>query len=959
MTDLPETLEQLNLENVRLRERVAELERIAGAASQGQHGAAFVMDMVFEASLAAESVADANGRIHTVNGAFLRLWGYEDRTCVVEKTVADFFADPEDAVPVLHALDETGCWQGEFLAQRKDGTTFLSQGYASSLRDVKGKLLGYVSTNLDITDMRRAEQELRAAKENFQLLADLTHSWDYWIDNDGSWAYCSPSAVHITGYLAEEFLAEPLLLQRIIHPLDRPLFDQHCAELETHRTCQEVQLRIVHKDGSVRWIAHGCWPILDGHRRCRGRRGTNRDITAERTAALRVERDEATIRAIMESAASPIFCLDREYRYTCFNRAHAAVMKALYGADITLGERFLGYMTVELDRGLAQVNVDRALSGEDFTDSKYSGEDHRTCCYFEIEHAPVRDVDGSIIGVSVFARDVTESKRAWDAVSQAREFLSGVIDSLSAHICVLDQTGVIVETNRAWREFAAANPPAPSNAVEGSNYFAVCDDVTGPERETAQAFVRGLRDVLADRQALFEMEYACHSPTTERWFVGRATRFVGEGNYIVVVHTDITSQKKLLSQLSQAERLATMGMLAAGIAHEINNPLSYVLYNIQSTVEEFVRFSEILRHPDEARSVARGSLSEEPSLATGVAEEPLWDYEDTVRRLRDALAGAIQIKEIARSLGTFSRVETTEAVPTDLRQPILHAINMAHNEIKYRARMVTELARTPPILGSDGKLAQVFLNLLINAAHAIGTGDIERHEIRVRTWKTAIHVCAEVSDTGPGIPVACAARLFEPFFTTKAPGVGSGLGLSICKNIVDSFGGDISFASEPGHGARFLVRFPLLEEQELSKMGSVRPPSGQAVALRGRVLVVDDDEGVLASLRHMLGRDHDVVTAVSGTDARAVLQADQTFDLLFVDLMMPHMSGMQLHDWLVVTYPNLAPRVIFITGGAFTLEARHYLAQVTNLRLEKPLDATNTRTLANELILGRRKATNA
>jgi PAS domain S-box-containing protein len=376
---------------------------------------------------------------------------------------------------------------------------------------------------------------------------------------------------------------------------------------------------------------------------------------------------------------------------------------------------------------------------------------------------------------------------------------------------------------------------------------------------------------------------------------------------------DETQTKKLQASVSQQDRLANMGLLAAGVAHEINNPLASVLFNLETLTQEL---------PGLAAAVEPGCLS------------------DLVERAREALVGAQRINTISRAIGTFARVEGTERSRVDVNHAIQCATTMAFNDIRFRAKLVLELGELPSVWASEGKLSQVFLNLLINAAQAIGDGSLERNQIRIRTWTEGENVWAEVEDTGAGIPSEKLGRIFEPFFTTKPIGTGSGLGLSICRDIVTEFGGDIGVRSELGKGTRFLVRLPVRRGM------SVPAPAAAALQLplqparRGRVLVVDDEPTIVSIITRMLDKKHEVVSALSADAGRAILEKDNRFDVVLCDLMMPGMTGMELHEWLLQKDPELAARVIFLTGGAFTPNAAEYIEHVTNPTLEKPFDST-------------------
>jgi CheY-like chemotaxis protein len=295
--------------------------------------------------------------------------------------------------------------------------------------------------------------------------------------------------------------------------------------------------------------------------------------------------------------------------------------------------------------------------------------------------------------------------------------------------------------------------------------------------------------------------------------------------------------------------------------------------------------------------------------------------------------------DITRGLGTFSRVDSSNAARTDVKVALDAALNMTANEIAHRARLVKDIGHLPAVWAADGKLSQVFLNLLINACHAIDEGDVRNNQILIRTWSDKDEVCVEIADTGKGIAPEMLERIFEPFFTTKAIGVGSGLGLSISKNILAEFKGSLSVTSEVGKGSLFTVRLPVMSEtqRESTELNVVDVPTDPIV--HGRILIVDDEESIRRSLVRLLGLDHEVIADASGKEAQERILSDSTFDLVLCDLMMAHMSGIEFHAWLSAHYPILGNRLVFFTGGAFTPKVSEYLASVGNLTIQKPFDS--------------------
>jgi signal transduction histidine kinase/CheY-like chemotaxis protein len=360
------------------------------------------------------------------------------------------------------------------------------------------------------------------------------------------------------------------------------------------------------------------------------------------------------------------------------------------------------------------------------------------------------------------------------------------------------------------------------------------------------------------------------------------------------------------ARLVEADRLAAVGTLAAGIAHEINNPLVYLLGGIEFLETQL---AECAGAPDDARSV-----------------------------LGEMRRGGDRIRTIVRDLRTFARCGDETRAAVDVRAVAESSLQLATHEVARCARVVREYGPVPKVLASEARLGQVLLNLLVNAAHAIAATPGGTGEIRITTRTDAAgRAVVEIGDSGAGIRPEVRGRIFEPFFTTKPQGVGTGLGLWISRNIVVGLGGDIEVDTAVGRGTTFRVTLPpaphLVAAREAST--SVRAPPAAA---RARVLVVDDELLVANALRRALQGAHDVAMETSAEAALQRLVAGERFDAILCDLMMPGMTGMELHARLARLDPAQAERVVFITGGVFTGEAERYLASVPNRRIDKPFE---------------------
>ena len=400
-------------------------------------------------------------------------------------------------------------------------------------------------------------------------------------------------------------------------------------------------------------------------------------------------------------------------------------------------------------------------------------------------------------------------------------------------------------------------------------------------------------------------------------------------------------QKRMREQLLISERMASAGTLAAGVAHEINNPLAVVAANL-----EFLT-SSLAKLGPEARAFVLGEQAPETDAGwmpwlqgrLAEAEEPLKDARDAVSRIR----------EIVRDVKLFSSSREDARGPVDVRAIVESSLRMAWNEIRHRAQLQKDYGDVPAVEANEGRLGQVILNLLVNAAQAIPEGSAKTNKIRVTTRVLpGDRVAIEVLDTGSGIPPANLERIFDPFFTTKPIGVGTGLGLAICHRIITDLDGEMSVESEVGKGSIFRVVLPASRGDAAAP--SVRERTDSHPSRRARILLVDDEIALCRAIQRALSRHHDVTVSNSGREAISRVVSGERYDVIVSDLMMPEVTGMQIHDELSRRVPEQAERMVFLTGGAFTPGAREFLETITNPRIDKPFEMTNLLAIVAELL---------
>jgi PAS domain S-box-containing protein len=397
--------------------------------------------------------------------------------------------------------------------------------------------------------------------------------------------------------------------------------------------------------------------------------------------------------------------------------------------------------------------------------------------------------------------------------------------------------------------------------------------------------------------------------------------FDGAVSTVVMAH-DLSERREILARLAASDRLASVGTLAASVAHEINNPLAFVLSNLTILKREL---PILLADPERARF--------RPS--------------DLDQLLCDAHEGASRIGSLVRDLRSLSHPDQQGLSAIDVHEVFASCLRMVEPELRNRARVTFVPGDLPLVEGNPSRLGQVFLNLLVNAAHAIPEGRPNEHEIRITTYPAASpDVVIEVADTGSGIPAEILGHIFDPFFTTKAVGVGTGLGLAISRSIIQGLGGQMSVESEPGRGATFRIILPIS-----AGVVSSRAPRGVSPSMgrRLRILVIDDERAIGDSLRLLLGDHHEIVTTTRARMGLELVQRGENFDVILCDLMMPEMSGVEFFEALTRDAPSLLGRLVFITGGAFTPSGREFLERVPNPRLEKPFDVPRLYKLVEEV----------
>ena len=507
----------------------------------------------------------------------------------------------------------------------------------------------------------------------------------------------------------------------------------------------------------------------------------------------------------------------------------------------------------------------------------------------------------TVIGELSFGyfRDVTSEREALEALRRSEARFRFLVEAAPDGVVILKR-GVIVFINpKAARLLGVGVDEALGRTI--ASFLPPADAARAGER---------MATMLRDGVEFPPSEYAVRAEI-RRTVEIKSVVCEWEGVPCVLAFArDVTESKALRDRMVESDRLAAVGTLAAGVAHEINNPLTYV----QLSAHRLTRLVDRL-------GVPRETLAELRSHLAGIHH------------------GLGRVASITQLLRAFVTDDSDAPGPVDLDVVIAHALKMVDNDLRHAARLACDLAPTPPVTGSAPRLEQVLVNVLINAIKALPPGSAAKHEIYVGKAHAGDRVTVTIRDTGCGIPASLRSRIFEPFFTTRDVGHGMGLGLSVSKTIVEKLGGDIEVDSIENVGTTVRIHLPIrppgIAAVELAVAVESAPVASPA-ARRRRVLVVDDEAMICRAIEEELARCHDVAVATTGADALALV-ASTSFDLILCDVMMPGMDGHELHRRIAAQYPGLERRFVFMTG-TLAPDAAKALDELPNPWLAKPFE---------------------
>ena len=691
---------------------------------------------------------------------------------------------------------------------------------AVPIKNSNNEIIAAIETLEDITDRKLAEEESNAHNKFLQAVIDAIPTPVYYKDINVAYLGCNVAFKSFFGKTSEEIIG---------HTLPDIMPEEYCklssqkdlAVIETGASVR-YETALVRGNGEVRSVLVSKAPFIDSHGSLAGIVGAFVDITEQR----QMDEQIRTMSQAIEQSPSTIIITNTsgiiEYVNPKFTQTTG------YSAEEAIGEspRILksGIMTTDEYAGLWQT----ITSGREWRGELHNKRKDGTL-YWEFAYiSPLLDKDGQITGYLAVKEDITERKaievelaqyrqeleakheeleRVFEQVEYAKNEWEQTLDHLREYIILTDSEGLIRRCNKLLAEDTGRTV----TELIGLDWKELI-------QEAGFSFVtfNGTAGELINKRSARTFDVTVYPVN----FDGELTGYVVSINDTTEIRSASQELEKAYLglkeaqlQIFQQEKMASIGQLAAGVAHEINNPMGFISSNLTTLTKYIDRLAEFIAAGDQSLAACDGGVETEKLKETRKRLKIDYIMEDSRQLITESLDGAGRVRRIVQDLKSFSRVDQTECAMINLNDALETTINIAWNEIKYVATLNREFGEIPNIRCFPQQLNQVFLNLLVNAAHAIGEN---QGVITVKTWSEGPDVFVSVSDTGCGMPDEIKQRIFEPFFTTKEVGKGTGLGLSISYDIIRKHGGEIRVESEAGQGTSFIVRLPTegpLQEQ--------------------------------------------------------------------------------------------------------------------------------------------------
>ncbi len=712
-------------------------------------------------------LSNLEGNFVDGNKAAEQITGYKREELIGKSFLTLNLLLPEEIQKAVGLLAKNALGQAtgpdEFTLNRKDGnqipveiTTFPVNIYGESL------VLGIAR---DITERKQAEEALRQSEERYRTILEEMEDSYFEVDLGGHLTFVNNSVCRNLGYSREELIGmsyKGFTVEEAIESVFRTFNEVYLTAIPN----KGFPWKTIHKDGSHGFAETSVSLLREDKGEIIGFRGVGRDITERKQVEEALRQSEERYRTILEEMEDSYFEVDLGGHLTFVNSATCRNLG--YSRKELIGMSYKGFTLEDDTESVFRTFNEVYLTGKPNKSFSWTVV-HKDGSHKLVEHSalPLRNDKGEIIGFRGVGRDITERKQAEEALRQSEEKYRALFDSSVIGTFIIDaETMKVVMANQVGAEMFGFSSVEETTGVEPFEFIPLDDREEVLRTIVNDMFEQDLRQTREFR--------VITKDGREIWISGKGARVMHEGRLAgLVALTDITEQKQQNEQLMMADRLASVGELAAGTAHELNNPLTSVIGFSQLLMEEDIS--------DDARKDVE-LIYKEAQRAANVIKNLL-----TFARKHAPMKQLNQINNIIEDVLKF------------------RAYEQKVNGIEVKRQLAPDL---PEIMVDYFQMQQVFLNIIINAEYFM----IEAHNrgtLTITTKKQNGNVRISIADDGPGISKENLRRLFNPFFTTKEAGKGTGLGLSICHGIVSEHGGQIYAKSQPGKGATIVVELPI------------------------------------------------------------------------------------------------------------------------------------------------------
>lgn len=737
--------------------------------------------------------------------------------------------DGRDSGEKAKAMIETAVREGshffEWTHKRIDGKEFPATILLTRMQ--YGGQMMLQATVRDISEQKRRAEELQRSASFLMMSHDLAEigSWEY--DLATQTTVWSEKMFAIHGIAPQAGAPAFARIAEMVHPDDRDRWGRMIEDVVRTKMSQEIEFRIIRPDGECRWL-HAREAAYNRVQEDRTYfYGVIRDITARRRTEEEIAFKNIILSFQAETSIDGILTVDEQGRVILANRRFAfmwnvpnEIMESRSDEKL---QRHMGSFLAAPEAFFKRIQFLYANRHEKSTDElTFTGGK-----VFERYTSPMFDSDGKYYGRVWYFRDITAPRKMGESIRRSENQKRALLDNIPDLAWLKDKEGKYIAANESFSRACGVDVITVLGKTDA--------DIWPPD--VAGKYAVDDQEVMAAGQGKTLIEPVTDKEGKTQWFQTTRTPIHNEKGEIIGtagIARDITVQKNdaeelrrayehlnaAKDQLVQSEKLAAIGQLAAGVAHEINNPMGFVASNLEM-LEEYV--AGFLKMIDFTRRLKVAVEKKDAAAAFAVMVEMrefessvnmpyiISDSENLVRQSRD---GVSRIKKIVADLSNFSRdeVEWTEEL-IKIEDVVGMALSVAFNELKYRIELRREYGPTPPVLCNTQKLAQVFLNLLMNAAQSIA----DKGVVEIRTYVKDGYLGVDIMDSGCGIPEENLNKIFDPFFTTKPAGKGTGLGLSISYELVKKQGGEITVRSTVGKGSVFSVMLPLSSKKPVPR----------------------------------------------------------------------------------------------------------------------------------------------